>query len=90
MGAKIHFFFEIRKRRAIFLRFLLGELPPNTRQVVGYLAGKSASTKPVAVTLEILADRKQRLLLARKCALCHDDYTVKLRRSFGEVTMRSR
>ena len=72
------------------MRFLLGELPPSTRPVAGYLAGKSASTKPVAVTLEILADRKQRLLLARKCALCHGDYTVKLRRLFGKVTMRSR
>ena len=72
------------------MRFLLGELPPSTRTVAGYLAGKSASTKPVAVTLEILADRKQRLLLARKCALCHSDYTVKLRRLFGKVTMKSR
>ena len=72
------------------MRFLLGELLPSTRQVAGYLAGKSASTKPVAVTLEILADRKQRLLLERKCALCHGDHTVKLRQSFGEVTMRLR
>ena len=72
------------------MRFLLGELPPSTRQVAGYLAGKSASTKPVAVTLEILADRKHSLLLEGKCALYHGDYSVKLRRSFGEVTMKSR
>ena len=61
------------------MRFLLGELPPSTRQVAECLAGKSASTKPVAVTLEILADRKQRLLLARKCALCYSNHSVKSR-----------
>ena len=61
------------------MRFLLGELPPSTRQVAECLAGKSASTKPVAVTLEILADRKQRLLLARKCALCYGNHSVKSR-----------
>lgn len=89
-GAKVVNYFELRKRRAIFLRFLLGELPPSTKPVAGYLAGKSASTKPVAVTLEILADRKQRLLLARKCALCRDDYSVIIRQSHDEVTMKSR
>ena len=78
-SAKVVNYFELSKRRAIFLRFLLGELPPSTRQVAEYLAGKSASTKPVAVTLEILADRKQRLLLAGKYALCHGDHTVRSR-----------
>ena len=50
-----------------------------TERAEGGVTGKSASTKPVAVTLEILADRKQRLLLARKCALYHGDHTVRSR-----------